>query len=685
MKKLVGVMTAALMAMSLALVSCSADSDSGSSFIPSSGKSSVVPVFTETGFTSETLVYEVGATGKTLFITLENMENDEVVFQWTNNGDVIDGANKSSFKIPTNEEGEALYYCKVINKKNEKKFAKSSVQPVVIQKALNGTKAAKPVFVSNLDTSVSYSVGASVSSLSVAATANASGDYLSGVISYVWYVDGNPVLGQTSAVFNPSYLVSEPGVHQIYVIAVNTCEEATASKSDSVKSNELTFTVTANTNAAKPNFKIDATSPVYYFTDSTAAALTLVSGYVNDSDLIDTITYQWYSATTEGGEGTIISGANSSTYTPDVSTVKSVYYYCVVTNTANEATGNKVASAKTNYIKVVSETRSSEYKNRSAIPQISSISGYTSAVNVGASVTLTVNYTVTESDDAANLIHYKKGTESVIWYKDNVQVGTGNSYVVSTASAGTSIYKAKVSNKYGTCEASTDEKEIRVIVNSLTYAGTPSASIVGERTYSYFKDTDDVTALECSTFILENAVSLKGTVSYQWYKASSESDEGTAITGATSTSYTPSVTTLGVTYYYVVVTNTCASATDSSKKTATGTSERIKVSVTAMQITNPSFNDDLMEDASYALGDSAAVLEITNVTGNGTLTQQWFKNGVAIAGETGTSFTPDTSAAGVYTYYVEVTNTLNGESKKAASKTVTITVETSTGIGFDFN
>ncbi|MCD8195739.1 MAG: S-layer homology domain-containing protein [Lachnospiraceae bacterium] len=64
-------------------------------------------------------------------------------------------------------------------------------------------------------------------------------------------------------------------------------------------------------------------------------------------------------------------------------------------------------------------------------------------------------------------------------------------------------------------------------------------------------------------------VSDGGTLSYQWYSNTTESNEnGTAITGATDASYTPELTEAGTTWYYCVVTNTINGATASTSSDA---------------------------------------------------------------------------------------------------------------------
>ena len=48
-------------------------------------------------------------------------------------------------------------------------------------------------------------------------------------------------------------------------------------------------------------------------------------------NIVDTATYQWYSAATEDGSGTLISGATNATYTPSATAAGTVWYYAVIT------------------------------------------------------------------------------------------------------------------------------------------------------------------------------------------------------------------------------------------------------------------------------------------------------------------------------------------------------------------
>lgn len=74
-------------------------------------------------------------------------------------------------------------------------------------------------------------------------------------------------------------------------------------------------------------------------------------------------------------------------------------------------------------------------------------------------------------------------------------------------------------------------------------------------------------------------VSDGGTISYQWYRASSETDfTGTAIENATNVTYTPSTDEGGTYYYFVVATNT--NDTVDGSKTARTTSNMAVITVT---------------------------------------------------------------------------------------------------------
>ena len=98
---------------------------------------------------------------------------------------------------------------------------------------------------------------------------------------------------------------------------------------------------------------VDAAAPIItgqpigaiYDKNEPAAALSVTAGVTDGG----TLSYQWYyNLSNNTTSGSMIGGAIGSSYTPDVSSVGTVYYYCVVTNTNGSATGNKTATATSN-------------------------------------------------------------------------------------------------------------------------------------------------------------------------------------------------------------------------------------------------------------------------------------------------------------------------------------------------
>lgn len=173
-----------------------------------------------------------------------------------------------------------------------------------------------------------------------------------------------------------------------------------------------------------------------------------------------------------------------------------------------------------------------------------------------------------------------------------------------------------------------------------------------------------------------------GTITYQWYK------DGTAVSGATSASYTLNTSEASVGTYYVVATNTASEAT--GNKVATVKSNEVTVAVgdyNLKDVAAVSITKDLSETlVEYEYNATVAPLSVAataNGNGssilNGTLTYQWYKNGAVIPGATGAAYEPGVLSPNTYTFYVVITATNNEATgvkvKTATSKTATINVK----------
>ncbi|MDO5294205.1 MAG: FN3 associated domain-containing protein [bacterium] len=128
-----------------------------------------------------------------------------------------------------------------------------------------------------------------------------------------------------------------------------------------------------------------------------------------------------------------------------------------------------------------------------------------------------------------------------------------------------------VHNTYSDSATATSSQKV-----AISSAVTPSiTSQPASNTYSY---GDKVKTLSIKASVTDG-----GTLSYQWYKnIKNKATGGTVIENATKSSYVPSLSNLGTTYYYCVVTNTNTKAT--VKKSVAKTSVATKITVKAKSL-----------------------------------------------------------------------------------------------------
>ena len=180
-----------------------------------------------------------------------------------------------------------------------------------------------------------------------------------------------------------------------------------------------------------------------------------------------------------------------------------------------------------------------------------------------------------------------------------------------------------------------------------------------------------------------------GTLSYQWYSNTSNANTGgTAIDGASTSTYTPLTTTIGTFYYYVVVTNT--KTYDGNTTTATTTSSVAKVVVAAIvNAVAPTIKTQpTSTKTTYSQGDTPSAITVSATSGDGgTLSYQWYSNstnsttgGTSINGATSSSYSPSTATIGTTYYYVIIKNTNNSvtgtKTASVTSEAIAVTVNT---------
>ncbi len=211
------------------------------------------------------------------------------------------------------------------------------------------------------------------------------------------------------------------------------------------------------------------------------------------------------------------------------------------------------------------------------------------------------------------------GTISYQWYRDGVAIAgaTGSTYALGDADVGRTItVMASYTDGQGTNE-------------SVTSAGVgPIANVNDTPTGNV--SIDNLLPAEGDTLTASNTLAdvdgLSGPISYQWYR------DGVAIAGATGATYTTTQTDVSA------VISVVASYTDDQ-----GTAESVSSANTAAvtNVNNAPTGSVTIDNTTPAEGDTlTASNTLADIDGlSGPISYQWYRDGVAIAGATGATYT----------------------------------------------
>ena len=406
---------------------------------------------------------------------------------------------------------------------------------------------------------------------------------------YKWYKDGHLIEGVDTFVCLPDTSAAAVGEDFRYEVEVfNKLNEKVFVKSKRVKVLVQKAVNPAETNAAEVSISGVSNEGVTYTAGGTANAFTVSYSISKDSThLKGDVSVKWFD---ENGDNV----GDGDSYTPDVPAnvegVKVYRYKVVVTNSCPDATGADKIKKAEKEVSITVKPADLPVDSIYAAPIRIASNGITGKMEYVAGETaskLTVSSVVNEDKNG------KKGNVTYKWYtsKDDsaVAVATGEEYTpdISKADTVVSIWVEAINDCSAT--ATTEPKiqssgKIEVKITVKPQATTPDLEDGQPRDGNYSMN-------EIAAALMVRA-SANGTLSYQWYKNSTKSTTGaTAISGATSDSYVPSTTTVGVTYYYCKVTNTFNGTTKTNNSgIATVTVAKVIATPVSVEISNKTDN-----------------------------------------------------------------------------------------------
>ena len=525
-------------------------------------------------------------------------------YQWYANttatnsgGTVISGASSLTYNTPVfNTAGTFYYYCVVTDAGNGCGNVSSQVATVVV--------VADPTVTAPIATQTLCQT-ATPAPLTVTASGG------TGTLLYQWYsntvntsTSGTSISGATANSYSPP--TASSGTFYYY------CVVTTAASGCSVTS--VTSTVVVNPG---PTF---TTQPAA--TQSVCVGGTTNQMCVTYANGTGTPAYQWYSNTVNStSNGTAVSGATASCFTPPSTTSGTTYYYSII-----NLSGGGCSSITSNTAEVI------------VIPNpvltAQPLSSQTICVGGTIPTALSVAYTG------------GIGTATYQWFSVPVTPISGASSNTYTPPAfttpGTFGYYATITLAGSGCGSTTSQVATVVVV------ADPTATISSGA--SYCQNAGTVVAL---SVVVSNG---QGTPSYQWYSNTVNSNVGgTAISGATAISYSPSVAATGTTYYYCMISQ---SGTNCSVNSPTA-----QIIVTPA----PTFTIQPVSTQSVCVGVTTTQLSVAYSNGTGAASYQWYSNtsniyngGVPISAATSSVYTPPSSSAGTTYYYCIVSFSTGG-------------------------
>ncbi|GHU15591.1 hypothetical protein FACS1894163_02880 [Spirochaetia bacterium] len=182
----------------------------------------------------------------------------------------------------------------------------------------------------------------------------------------------------------------------------------------------VSFTVNSASvvNAATPSITGQPASSATYTQNATATALTVTATKSDDG----TLSYQWYTNTSNSTTGGTAVGTNSASYTPVTSAMGTLYYYVVVTNTNNSVNGTNTATVTSSVAAVTVN----------AVTGTGKIT-FTFTGPADETITLGTGQTISWASNGSLTLTVATAYSSYAWYVDGILVSgvTGNTLTIN--------------------------------------------------------------------------------------------------------------------------------------------------------------------------------------------------------------------------------------------------------------
>ena len=587
-------------------------------------------------------------------------------FQWYKNGVAIAGANSAYYYLFSTSTAPGSYSVTVTN-------SLGSVTSAAVSVDLEPTTITVPLFLIQPPSTVSLVSGSSGTSLSVSVAGAAP-------ITYQWYKNGAPISGAIGSYYPlPAATVAVAGSYT--VAATNASGTATSAPA----------IVTVQSPLAPVLLVQPAGERVAY--GSNGEFSVSASG-------TSPLTYQWYK------DGSAIQNANSSYYSLSAGSAASAGSYSVtVANAYGSVTSTPVAFTVSDPVAPVitaqplgqavgyggSETMSVSvtgspplvyqwFKDGAAIPNASGSSYYIASAipTYAGSYTVTIaNGQGTVTSAAAALTVTAAVAPALLSQPISQILGFGGSGTLSANVTGSpnlsyqwffngaAIAGANYSSySFNAVQPSAAGNYTLTATNSAGTVTTAAATIAVAAAIPpgiSVQPASQVAAYGVATTI---SVGVTGSpnFTYQWYR------NGAAVAGATNYQYSiasPVLSDAG--NYSVTVTNSAGSVTSSAATLVV--SAAIAPTIT-------------QQPADLILTSNSYTQISVGVSGSPSFSYQWYENGTAISGQTGSSYYFNGSGAGTSGLYsVKVSNSIGSVMSNTVKVTVALppTIATSPG------